>query len=145
MDLLGLSFAFHLIGINLWIGAAFLFSLAVLPALGRMDPDRQMEFLKTFNRRYIPWFIAGGIVVGITGWFQTFDIYTDLNLVAAYSKHAVILLLIFVSVVEWLLLSRRLSMPIPDRLQVWGWYVALAWIQTALGAVILFLTGWLTQ
>jgi uncharacterized membrane protein len=133
MDLLGLSFAFHLIGINLWVGAAFLLALAILPALAKLEPERQMEFLKTFNRHYIPWFVAGGIVVGITGWFQTFDMYADLNLTAAYIKHAAILLLILV------------SGPVSDRPRTWNRFVALAWVQAALGAVVLFLTGWLTQ
>jgi uncharacterized membrane protein len=145
MDLLGLSFAFHLIGINLWVGAAFLLALAILPALAKLEPERQMEFLKTFNRHYIPWFVAGGIVVGITGWFQTFDMYADLNLTAAYIKHAAILLLILVSGVEWLVLARRLAGPVSDRPRTWNRFVALAWVQAALGAVILFLTGWLTQ
>jgi putative copper export protein len=145
MTMIGISFAFHLIGINLWVGAAFLLSLAVIPALGALEPDAQLEFLKRFTRHYLPWFILGGLTVGVTGWFQTFDMLKDLNLPAAYAKHSAIVLLILVSVVLYLFLARRLSKPIPDRQKFWNWFVTLAWIQSVLGVIILFLTGWLTE
>jgi putative copper export protein len=145
MSVLGVSFAFHLIGINLWVGGAFLLVLAVIPALGRIEEEAQTAFLKTFVARYLPWFVFGGIAVGITGWFQTFDMLDDLNMTAAYIKHGAIVLLIVVSVVEWLYLARRLTRPSADRLKIWNWFVNLAWLQAALGVAILFLTGWLTQ
>jgi hypothetical protein len=145
MTILGASFAFHLLGINLWVGAAFLLALAVIPALRELGIEEQIKFLKKFTGRYLPWFIIGGVAVGITGWFQTFDMLNDLNLPAAYAKHIVIVLLILVSVYVWLFLARGLSKPIPDRQKVWNRFVALAWVQAGLGVIILFLTGWLTQ
>ena len=145
MSILGISFAFHLIGINLWVGASFLLPLAIIPALRRMTEDMQTAFLKTFVARYLPLFVLGGITVGITGWFQTFDMLDDLNMTAAYIKHGAIVLLILVSAVEWLYLARRLAGAPDNRPKVWQWFVSMAWLQAALGVIILFLTGWLTE
>jgi hypothetical protein len=143
MSVLGIVFTFHMIGLVLWLGAAFLLPIAILPAVKSLEAAAQNKFVETFTNRYVPWFILGGIAVGISGWIQTEMMLDDLNVPVTIAKHVVILPLIAVSAYIWFYLARKLSKPAAEprwwnQLMVWGW------VQAGLGVIVLVLTGWLT-
>jgi uncharacterized membrane protein len=143
MSLLGVVFTFHMIGLVIWLGAAFLLPIAVIPAVKSLAAAEQNKFMDKFTRRYIPWFVIGGITVGLTGWAQTNMMIDDLNVPVTIAKHAVILPLIAVSAYVWFYLTRKLSKPAAAQ-SLWTQFVVWSWIQAGLGVIVLILTGWLT-
>jgi hypothetical protein len=99
--------------------------------------------MEKLTKRFIPWFVLGGIAVGITGWIQTEMMMDDLNIPVMVAKHLVILPLIAVSAYLWFFLARKLSKPAADQ-RLWAQLMVWSWIQAGLGVVALILTGWLT-
>lgn len=145
MNGLGLSFFVHLIGIVLWLGPALLMPLVLIPAIRALEPAAQTKFMQVFWKRYFPLFVIGGIVVGLSGWFQDFKMDAGLKDAVIKTKHVVILPLILVSVYIWLFLARKLTKPIDDSNGTWRKLVSFSWIQLVLSVAVLFLTGWLTE
>jgi uncharacterized membrane protein len=143
MSLLGVIFTFHMIGLVIWLGAAFLLPIAVIPAVKSLAAAEQNKFIDKFTRRFIPWFVVGGLAVGISGWLQTTMVVDDLNVPVTIAKHVAILPLIAVSAYIWFYLTRKLSKPGADQ-KLWTQLVAWSWIQAGLGVIVLILTGWLT-
>jgi len=143
MSILGVVFTFHMIGLVLWLGGAFLLPIAILPALKSLEAPQQNKFLQTFTNRYIPWFVLGGIAVGLTGWAQTNMMLDDLNVPVTIAKHVAILPLIAVSAYIWFYLTRKLSKPAADQ-KLWTQLAVWGWIQAGLGVIVLIITGWLT-
>jgi uncharacterized membrane protein len=143
MSGLGVVFTFHMIGLVLWLGAAFLLPIAILPAVRSLEASQQNAFMEKLTKRFIPWFVLGGIAVGITGWIQTEMMMDDLNIPVMVAKHLVILPLIAVSAYLWFFLARKLSKPAADQ-RLWAQLMVWSWIQAGLGVVVLILTGWLT-
>jgi len=143
MSLLGVIFTFHMIGLVIWLGAAFLLPIAVIPAVKSLAAAEQNKFIDKFTRRFIPWFVVGGLAVGISGWLQTTMMVDDLNVPVTIAKHVAILPLIAVSAYIWFYLTRKLSKPGADQ-KLWTQLVAWSWIQAGLGVIVLILTGWLT-
>jgi len=143
MSLLGVIFTFHMIGLVIWLGAAFLLPIAVIPAVKSLAAAEQNKFIDKFTRRFIPWFVVGGLAVGISGWLQTTRVVDDLNVPVTIAKHVAILPLIAVSAYIWFYLTRKLSKPGADQ-KLWTQLVAWSWIQAGLGVIVLILTGWLT-
>jgi uncharacterized membrane protein len=144
MKIIGLSFVLHLIGITVWIGSSFLLPLAIVPAVRKLEPGAQALFLRVFRKRFLPLFIGSGLLVGLTGLYQTVTMDKDLNIPAIYTKHIVILLLIAVSSYIWFFLSGKQIMSLPAGGK-WGRFALFSWIQAALGVIVLICTGWLTQ
>jgi uncharacterized membrane protein len=143
MSVLGIVFTFHMIGLVLWLGAAFLLPIAILPAVRSLEAAQQNTFMETLTRRFIPWFVLGGIAVGISGWIQTSMMLDDLNVPVTVAKHVVILPLIAVSAYLWFILARKLSKPGAEQ-RLWNQMMAWSWVQAGLGVIVLVLTGWLT-
>jgi uncharacterized membrane protein len=145
MSGLGLSFTLHILGIVLWVGPALILPFALIPAIRSLEPAAQAKFMSKFWRTYFPMFVVGGLLVGLTGWWQYHDMVGDINKPAIIAKHAVILPLIVVSIWIWVFVARRLSKPIEKPEAQWKQLVPLAWIQLVLGIAVFVLTGWLTQ
>jgi uncharacterized membrane protein len=145
MSIMAIALALHMIGLVIWLGAGTLFPLFILPALNGVDEGNRRKFLSIFTNRFLPYFVVSGIVVGLTGWYQTVQMSEDLILPAIIAKHIVILVLIVVSAYYWLYLARRLSKPEPTNKILWNQFTILAWVQAALGIIILIITGWLTS
>jgi len=143
MSVLGVVFTFHMIGLVLWLGAAFLLPIAILPAVRSLAAPQQNTFMEKLTRRYIPWFVLGGIAVGLSGWMQTTMMADDLNIPVTIAKHVAIIPLIAVSAYIWFYLARKLGKPSADQ-RLWTQLTVWSWIQAALGVVVLILTGWLT-
>ncbi|MGD0807764.1 MAG: hypothetical protein ABSA10_09925 [Anaerolineales bacterium] len=143
MSLLGVVFTLHMIGLVIWLGAAFLLPIAVIPAVRSLAAAEQNKFMDKFTRRFIPWFVIGGITVGLTGWAQTTMMVDDLNIPVMIAKHVAILPLIAVSAYIWFYLATKLSKPGADQ-KLWTQFVVWGWIQAGLGVIVLILTGWLT-
>jgi uncharacterized membrane protein len=145
MSLMAIALALHMIGLVIWLGAGTVFPIFILPAINGLDEENKRKFLGIFTNRFLPYFVVSGIVVGLTGWYQTVQMSEDLILPAIIAKHIVILVLIIVSVYFWLYLARRLSKPEPTDKKLWGQFSLLAWVQAALGIIVLIITGWLTS
>jgi hypothetical protein len=132
-----------MIGLVLWLGAAFLLPIAVLPAARSLPAPQQNAFMEKLTRLYVPWFVLGGIAVGLSGWIQTEMMLDELNIPVMVAKHLVILPLIAVSAYIWFYLARNLSKPAAEP-RLWNQLMIWGWIQAALGVIVLILTGWLT-
>ena len=144
MTILGVYFTIHMIGLVLWLGAAFLLPIAIIPAARGLEVANQAKFIELFTKRYIPWFVIGGVAVGLTGLAQTLNMIADLNIPITIAKHFAILPLIAVSVFIWFYLAREFSKPITDINKLWRRLMIYSWIQAGLGVIVLILTGWLT-
>jgi uncharacterized membrane protein len=136
-----------MIGLVIWLGAAMVLPIALIPALKSLDDAGQVKFMGVFTKRYIPWFIIAGLVVGITGFLQT--IYPDLAEEMAENgilifKHIVILPLIAASLYVWFNLARKLGKPTKDRARLMQQLVIFSWMQAILSVAVLILTGILT-
>jgi uncharacterized membrane protein len=143
MSVLGIVFTFHMVGLVLWLGAAFLLPIAILPAMRSLEAPQQTTFMDALIRRYLPWFVLGGIAVGLSGWMQTTMMVDDLDIPVAIAKHVAILPLIAVSAYIWFYLARKLAKPGADQ-RLWAQLTVWSWVQAGLGVVVLILTGWLT-
>lgn len=145
MSTTGISFIFHLIGIVIWLGSALLLPLVIIPAIGKLEINARVIFLKAFKTRFLPLLIAAGILTGLTGWYQTAVMEKNLNLPAIYTKHITILLLIIVSSYIWFYLTGKLIRTLNENKNIWSRFVVFSWIQAGLGVIVLICTGWLTQ
>ena len=143
MSVLGVVFTFHMIGLVLWLGAAFLLPIAIVPAVRSLAASEQNKFMEKLTRCYWPWLVLGGITVGLTGWIQTEMMLDDLNIPVTIAKHVAILPLIAVSGYLWFYLARKLSKPAADQ-RFWTKMMVWGWTQAGLGVLVLILTGWLT-
>jgi uncharacterized membrane protein len=144
MSILGVYFTFHMVGLVIWLGAAFLLPLAIVPAVKSLEGLDQLKFMEVFNKRFLPWFIVAGIAVGLSGLMQTIQMKDDLNLPIVIAKHFAILPLIAVSAYIWFYLVRKLSKPMMNNNGIWTQLMVFAWVQVALSVIVLILTGWLT-
>jgi hypothetical protein len=143
MDLIAVSFAFHTIGIVIWVGAVLLMPMGIIPAMETMDAPAQQKFLQKLVQWWGPLLIASGLVVGVTGWIQTFDV-DDVNLDVLIIKHIVVVLLILVDlyVVLWpgrLLL--KMNQDSAERQKIVKALKWACWIQAAIGIAVLLVVG----
>jgi putative copper export protein len=122
-----------------------LFPLIILPAINGIDEENRKIFLNNFTKRFTPYFAISGIVVGITGWYQSVQMEDDLNLPVLIAKHIAILPLIVVSIYYWLYLTPRISKTETSDKKLWNQIIILGWVQCILGIIVLLLTGWLTS
>jgi uncharacterized membrane protein len=147
MSVLQLYFTFHMIGLVIWLGAALVLPIALVPALKSLDDTRQEKFIGIFTKRYIPWLITAALVVGVTGFLQI--IHPDLaeemsdNSILIL-KHIVILPLIATSLYVWFNLAKKMGKPTKDRARLMQNLVVFSWVQAALSVAVLVITGILT-
>ena len=134
-----------MIGLVIWVGAGTLMPIVIIPALRGVDDTNRTKFMSIFTKLFLPYFVISGIVVGLTGWYQTVQMLSDLNIPAIIAKHIAILPLIAVSIYYWFFLARKLSKPETTNNNIWGQFVIFGWIQAILGIIVLVLTGWLTS
>lgn len=147
MALLPLYFSLHMIGLVIWLGAAMILPIALIPALKSLEPAAQAKFMEVFTKRYIPWFIVGGLVVGITGYLQTVapDLVEEMtgNSILIL-KHVVIIPLIATSVFLWFILAKKLGKPETEKTNLMKRFVVFSWVQLTLSVAVLVITGILT-
>jgi uncharacterized membrane protein len=147
MSSLQLYFALHTISLVIWLGAALLLPLSLIPAVKSLDEGAQVKFMEVFTRKYIPWFVGAALVVGITGLLQMLspDLWEEMDgngiLIL---KHAVIIPLIATSIYVWFFLAKKLGKPDTDKTKLWGQFVVFAWVQLTLSVAVLVITGVLT-
>jgi len=147
MPLLPIYFSFHMIGLVIWLGAAMILPIALIPALKNLESNSQVKFMEVFTKRFIPWFIVGGLVVGVTGYLQTVapDLAEEMkDNSMLILKHVVILPLIAVSAYIWFILAKRLGKPETEKTRLMQQFVVLSWVQVLLSVAVLVITGLLT-
>ena len=147
MSVLQLYFSFHMIGLVIWLGAAMVLPIAIIPALKSLEEAGQVKFMEVFTKRYIPWFIIAALVVGVTGFLQTIhpelaEEMTDNGILIL--KHVVILPLIATSLYVWFILARKLGKPNKNRAHLMQQFVVFSWAQVILSVAVLIITGILT-
>jgi uncharacterized membrane protein len=147
MSILQMYFSFHMIGLVIWLGAAMVLPIALIPALKSLDDAGQAKFMGIFTKRYIPWFIIAGLVVGVTGLLQT--IHPELAEEMADNaflilKHSFILPLIAASVYVWFVLARKLGKLEQDWAHLMQQFIIFSWVQAVLSVAVLIITGILT-
>jgi uncharacterized membrane protein len=131
--MLTLYVTFHSLGFVVWTGMGLLLPLVILPMIRRMDESQRVKMMAEITRKFLPWFIAAGLVVGLTGWVQTFllfDAYGHQPYI--YIKHVVVLLLVIVSVILWFWWAPKFFNPKGDPAVLWRWLDVLAWLQLVL-------------
>jgi hypothetical protein len=143
MKLLTIEVTFHSIGLILWTGMALLLPLVILPYIRSLTEPARTNAVAGISRRYLPWFIAGGLVVGLTGWLQTFAVYGDHSPWTLYAKHVVIVILILFSAYIWFYLTRKLSKSQPNAAGLWKQLEVFAWLQMAASVLVLFFLAWM--
>jgi uncharacterized membrane protein len=136
-----------MIGLVIWLGAAMVLPIALIPALESLNDTEQGKFLEIFTKRYIPWLIIAFIVVFITGVLQL--VHPDLveemtGNSTLILKHIVILPLIATSLYVWFILARKLGKPNKDRSRLMKQFVFFSWMQAILSVAVLIITGVLT-
>jgi hypothetical protein len=144
MSLLTIYVTFHTIGLALWTGMALLLPLVILPCLQSMEESERIRNMANITRRYLPWFIVGGLTVGATGWAQTIWL-TKLfaGTYVIYYKHVAVLVLIAISAYIWFYLARKLSKPQTDARGLWKQMQIFSWLQLAASVAVLFLCAWM--
>jgi uncharacterized membrane protein len=147
LSVLQIYFSFHMIGLVIWLGAAMVLPIALIPALESLNDTEQGKFLEIFTKRYIPWLIIAFIVVFITGVLQL--VHPDLveemtGNSTLILKHAIILPLIVSSIYVWFILARKLGKPNKDRSRLMKQFVFFSWMQVILSVAVLIITGVLT-
>ena len=145
MNSLGLSFMLHILGQVMWLGPALILPIALIPAIRSLEPAAQTKFMSKFWKAYFPMFVIGGLLVGVTGWWQYVKMAGAMNKTIIIAKHTVILPLIAVSVWIWVFTARKLTKPADDASRQWKMLVPLSWIQLILAVAVFFVTGWLTE
>jgi uncharacterized membrane protein len=136
-----------MIGLVIWLGAAMVLPIALIPALESLNDTEQGKFLEIFTKRYIPWLIIAFIVVFITGVLQL--VHPDLveemtGNSTLILKHIVILPLVATSLYVWFILARKLGKPNKDRSRLMKQFVFFSWMQVILSVAVLIITGVLT-
>jgi hypothetical protein len=144
MSLLTIYVTFHTIGIVLWTGMALLLPLVILPVVRSMDESARIKTMADMTRRYLPWFILGGLAVGATGWAQTIWL-TKLfaGTVIIYYKHVAVVVLIAISAYIWFYLAPKLSKPQSNAAALWSQMTVFSWLQLAASVLVLFLCAWM--
>jgi uncharacterized membrane protein len=147
LSVLQIYFSFHMIGLVIWLGAAMVLPIALIPALESLNDTEQGKFLEIFTKRYIPWLIIAFIVVFITGVLQL--VHPDLveemtGNSTLILKHIVILPLVATSLYVWFILARKLGKPNKDRSRLMKQFVFFSWMQVILSVAVLIITGVLT-
>ena len=147
MSVLQIYFSFHMIGLVIWLGAAMVLPIELIPALKSLNDAGQAKFLETFTKRYIPWFVIAVIVVIATGALQL--VYPDLveemtNNGTLILKHIVILPLIVTSIYVWFILAKKMGKPSKDQSRLMQQLVTFGWLQAILSIAVLIITGILT-
>lgn len=145
MNSLGLSFTLHILGQVIWLGPALILPIALIPAIRSLEPAVQTRFMAKFWKMYFPMFVMGGILVGVTGWYQYAKMAGGINRPIIIAKHVVILPLIAASVWIWVFVARKLSKPAEDTSRQWKMLVPLSWVQLILAVAVFVITGWLTE
>ena len=147
MSSLQLYFSFHMIGLVIWLGAALLLPLTLIPAVKSLEAAGQVKFMEVFTRKYIPWLVGAALVVGITGLLQMLspELWEEMDgngmLIL---KHVVIIPLVATSIYVWFFLAKKLGKPDTDKTKLWGQFVVFAWVQLTLSVAVLIITGVLT-
>lgn len=147
MSLIQMYFSLHMIGLVIWLGAAMVLPIALIPALKSLEAAGQVKFMEVFTKRYIPWFIIAALVVGASGFLQMIspDMWEEMNgngiLIL---KHVVILPLIATSLYVWFFLARKLGKPDTDKTRLMQQFVVFSWVQVTLSVAVLIITGILT-
>jgi uncharacterized membrane protein len=147
MSILAIYFSLHMIGLVIWLGAAFVLPIALIPALKSLESVAQTAFMKVFTKRYVPWFIVGGLLVGVTGYLQIVEPTMVEEMTSSSTlilKHVVIIPLIAASLFIWFVLARKLGKPETDNTKLMQQFVVFSWIQALLGVAVLVITGILT-
>ena len=138
MNILTVYVSFHSIGFVLWTGMGLLLPLVFLPAIHALDEPQRVKMMAELTRKFLPWFIAGGLAVGVTGWAQTFMMFDAFgHQPYIYIKHVAVLLLVFVSAFLWFFWGPKFYKPAADPANLWKWTAVLAWIQAALSVATL--------
>jgi len=147
MSSLQLYFSLHMIGLVIWLGAALLLPLTLIPAVKSLEAAGQVKFMEVFTRKYIPWLVGAALVVGITGLLQMLspELWEEMDgngmLIL---KHVVIIPLVATSIYVWFFLAKKLGKPDTDKTKLWGQFVVFAWVQLTLSVAVLIITGVLT-
>jgi len=147
MSSLQLYFSLHMIGLVIWLGAALLLPLTLIPAVKSLEAAGQVKFMEVFTRKYIPWLVGAALVVGITGLLQMLspELWEEMEgngmLIL---KHVVIIPLVATSIYVWFFLAKKLGKPDTDKTKLWGQFVVFAWVQLTLSVAVLIITGVLT-
>jgi len=147
MSILAIYFSLHMIGLVIWLGAAFVLPIALIPALKSLESVAQTAFMKVFTKRYVPWFIVGGLLVGVTGYLQIVEPTMVEEMTSSSTlilKHVVIIPLIAASLFIWFVLARKLGKPETDNTKLMQQFVVFSWVQALLGVAVLVITGILT-
>jgi uncharacterized membrane protein len=147
MSFLAIYFSLHMIGLVIWLGAAMILPIALIPALKSLESAAQAKFMEVFTKRYMPWFVVGGLVVGVTGYLQVVapDLAEEMSSsVTLILKHVVILPLIATSVYVWFFLAKKLGKPETDKTKLMQQFVFCSWVQALLSVAVLVITGILT-
>jgi uncharacterized membrane protein len=136
-----------MIGLVIWLGAAMVLPIALIPALKSLNDANQAKFLETFTKHYIPWFIIAFIVVFVTGVLQLVhpDLVEEMTSNGMLIlKHTVMLPLIISSIYIWFILARKLGKANKDRSRLMQQFVIFGWVQAILSIAVLIITGILT-
>ena len=147
MSVLQLYFSLHLIGLVIWLGAAMVLPIALIPALKSMEDAGRLKFMRVFTQRFIPWLSMAALLVFVTGFLQL--IYPDLaeemngNGILIL-KHSIILPLIATSLYVWFHLARKLGEPNQNRARLMQQLTTFGWVQAILSVAVLIITGILT-
>jgi uncharacterized membrane protein len=147
MSALQMYFALHMIGLTIWVGQALLLPIVIIPAVKSLEAAGQMKFWEVFTKRYIPWFVGAGLVVGITGLLQMLspDLWEEMDGNGTLIlKHVVIIPLIAASIYVWFFLGKKLGKPDTDKAKLNGQMDVFAWVQLTLSVAVLIITGILT-
>ncbi len=137
-SLLPIYVSLHTISFTIWTGMGILLPLVFLPIIRKMDEAQQVKMMSEITRKFLPWFIAAGIVVGLTGWAQTLILFDSFgHQPYIYIKHVDILLLAIVSTVLWFWWGFFMPKGKPGMLL--KWLPILAWLQFvfSVGALVL--------
>jgi uncharacterized membrane protein len=147
VSILQIYFSFHMIGLVIWLGAAMILPIALIPALKSLNEVDQAKFLETFTKHFNHWFVIAVIVVTATGVLQL--VHPDLveemtNNGMLILKHTVMLPLIISSIYVWFILARKLGKANKDRSRLMKQFVIFGWVQAILSIAVLIITGILT-
>ena len=147
MSVLQLYFSLHLIGLVIWLGAAMVLPIALIPALKSLEDAGRLKFMRVFTQRFIPWLIMAALLVFVTGFLQL--IYPDLAEEMTGNgililKHSIILPLIATSLYVWFYLARKLGEPNQNRARLMQQLTTFGWVQAILSVAVLIITGILT-
>jgi uncharacterized membrane protein len=145
---LAISFWVHFVTAVLWVGGSLITPLAIMPALGALDPPARLKAMATFSAKMMPIYMSSIVLILISGGIQmsAYGSSTTLNI-----KLIVVLLMIANGLYIGLGLSKRImatapapgTPPTPEFLKAQRSLVRHGWIQAAMGIIVLLVTGFL--